>query len=60
MKKVVWISNYGYENSYAEVTKLLLSEYNKNPNPEIDLYLLCIGQTQHLNFNEKSVKRIKY
>jgi len=52
-KKVLWISNYGYNNSYCTVTRTLLKAFLKKYPDEIDLYLLCIGQTQHYDFADR-------
>jgi glycosyltransferase involved in cell wall biosynthesis len=45
MKRVLWISNYGYPNSYAHVTKYLLKRYLEKYPDKVDLYFFAVGRT---------------
>lgn len=48
--KLLWISNFGYNNSYDYVTETLLRALQGKYSAEYEIYLYCTGQTKSDSF----------
>jgi hypothetical protein len=57
MKKILWVTNYGYQNSFAFVSRKLLS-YFINNNDKYELYFFCIGIMSDTKIIDKVNKEI--
>mgnify|MGYP005843994963 CR=1 FL=1 len=57
MKKILWVTNYGYQNSFAFVSKKLLSYFIDNYD-KYEFYFLCIGIMSDTKIIDKVNKEI--
>lgn len=59
MKKILWISNYGYQNSFALVTQKLIRTYIDTYPDNYEWYLFAIGITHSNDFPAKASNELR-